>query len=149
MWTSCPTKRAGLWLLSHQHGLMSHQLGVLNPKARLKPSNEAGNQSNEANVPSNGGDLCDPDSQHPSLEPKADFIAVLQKKKKKKPSVGSYLTIKNKWYPWQLFNSVCSLFVFSNFSSVYTRARQRTSSCAEGHAEHNGPPLLVSWCFII
>ena len=70
--------------MSHQLGLMSHQPGFLNPKARLKPSNEAGNQSNEANVPSNGGGLCDPDSQHPLLEPKADFYRSFAKKKKEK-----------------------------------------------------------------
>ena len=70
--------------------------GVFEPQGKaVKPSNEAGNQSNEANVPSNGGNLCDPDSQHPSLEPKADFTAVLQKNKKNVRRKLSYDQINN------------------------------------------------------
>ena len=111
---ACPTKRAGLWLLSHQHGLMSHQLGImshqpgfLNPKARLiKPSNDAGNQSNEANVPSNGGGLCDPDSQHPLLEPKADFYRSFAKKKE----------TKKKNFQWKLSYDQINNDILDNYS---------------------------------
>ena len=53
------------------------------------PPDEAVKRPNAPNVSANGGDLCDPDSQHPSWEPKADFTAFLGKN----TSVGSYPTI--------------------------------------------------------
>ena len=44
-----------------------------------KPPDEAVKRPNMPNVSANGGDLYDPDSQHPSWEPKADFIAFFRK----------------------------------------------------------------------
>ena len=41
---------------------------------------------NAPNVPANGGVLYDPDSQHPSWEPKADFTAFLEKHFRRKLS---------------------------------------------------------------
>ena len=59
--------------------------GVFEPHSEPnEPSKDDGNQSIGTNVPPNGGDLCDPDSQHPSWEPKAGFATCLQKKKKKR-----------------------------------------------------------------
>jgi len=44
-----------------------------------KPPDEAVKRPNAPNVSANGGDLYDPDSQHPSWEPKADLTAFLEK----------------------------------------------------------------------
>ena len=51
-----------------------------------KPPTEAVKRPNAPNVSANGGDLYDPDSQHPSWEPKADFTAFLEKHFRRKLS---------------------------------------------------------------
>ena len=61
--------------------------GVFEPHCEAnEPTHDTGNQSNGTNVPPNGGDLYDPDSQHPSWEPKAGFAAFLQKNFRRKLS---------------------------------------------------------------
>ena len=58
---------------------MSHQLRFLNLKSGAnKPPDEAVRRPNAPNVSAIGGNLYDPDSQHPSWEPKADFTAFLE-----------------------------------------------------------------------
>ena len=42
------------------------------------PDDEAGKRPNMPNVPANDGDRYDPDSQHPSWEPKTDFAPFLE-----------------------------------------------------------------------
>ena len=44
-----------------------------------KPPDEAVKRPNAPNVSANGCDLYDPDSQHPSWEPKPDLTAFLEK----------------------------------------------------------------------
>ena len=51
-----------------------------------KPPVKAVKRPNAPNVPANGGVLYDPDSQHPSWEPKADFTAFLEKHFRRKLS---------------------------------------------------------------
>ena len=51
-----------------------------------KPPDEAVKRPNAPNVSANGSDLYDPDSQHPSWEPKADFTAFLGKHFRRKLS---------------------------------------------------------------
>ena len=51
-----------------------------------KPPDEAVKRPNAPNVSANGGDLYDPDSQHPSWEPKADFATFLEKHFRRKLS---------------------------------------------------------------
>ena len=62
-------KRAPLRILSHWLRLMIYQLGFWTPKwGRPIIIGQTGK-----NVPPIGGNLYDPDSKHPSWEPKADF----------------------------------------------------------------------------
>ena len=73
--------------MSHQFGLMSHQPRFSEPQSGAnKPPVEAVKRPNAPNVPTNGGVLYDPDSQHPSWEPKADFTAFLEKHFRRKLS---------------------------------------------------------------
>ena len=51
-----------------------------------KPPGEAVKRPNSPNVSANGGDLYDPDCQHPSWEPKADLTAFLGKPFRRKLS---------------------------------------------------------------
>ena len=51
-----------------------------------KPPDEAVKRPNAPNVSANGGDLYDPDSQHPSWKPKTDFTAYLEKHFRRKLS---------------------------------------------------------------
>ena len=83
MRTSSPTnKRVPLRILSHCLRPMIYQLGFWTPKWGKAYSNQA----NGKNVPPIGGNLYDPDSKHPSWEPKADFSQsfLFTNKRKKK-----------------------------------------------------------------
>ena len=64
----------------------------LNPKMEEVYNNQAKGK----NLPPTGGNLYDPDSKHPSWEPKGDFSqSFLLQTKKNKTSIGGYLTCKS------------------------------------------------------
>ena len=95
-----------------------------------KPPTEAVKRPNAPNVSANGGDLYDPDSQHPSWEPKADFAAFLEKHFCRKLSYDQVSDILDSYsipsvdclFSPTLDNSVLNQISPFKVSKVYTRA---------------------------
>ena len=95
-----------------------------------KPLDEVVKRPNAPNVSANGGDLYDPDSQHPSWEPKVDFAAFLEKHFRRKLSYDQVSDILDSYsipsvdclFSPTLDNSVLNQFSPFKVSKVYTRA---------------------------
>ena len=72
--------------------MIYHWIRFLNPKLEQAHNNQA----NGKNVPPIGGNLYDPDSKHPSWEPKAIFLSLFfLQTNKNKTSIGGYFTCKS------------------------------------------------------
>ena len=100
--------------------------------AANKTPDEAVRRPNAPNVSANAGDLYDPDSQHPSLEPQADLTAFLEKHFRRKLSydqvsdiLDSYSIPSVDWF----FSPTLDNFVLNQISPLkprkYTQERDK------------------------
>ena len=100
--------------------------------AANKSPDEAVRRPNAPNVSANAGDLYDPDSQHPSLEPQADLTAFLEKHFRRKLSYDQVSDILDSYSIPSvdcLFSPTLDNFVLNQISPLkprkYTQERDK------------------------